>query len=190
MSTTAAPPPAPTPTVSPAGVLGYRALKLWQRALDLAADAHRLAHAFPDADQPALATDLRRAAAAVPSAVAASSLALDPADQQRALQSATAALARLETLAALAERLGSLNSGDASALLFTSGDVNRLLRGFVRAVSARTRLEQASAAAPARQVAEPTPAPAQPPAPTAAPTPPSMRARTRRRPDATAATSA
>jgi four helix bundle protein len=131
----------------PPHALGYRALKLWQRALDLAADAHRLARAFPDAEQPALAAELRRSAASVPAAIAASALALDAADQHRALQSTTAALARLETLAALAERLGALESAAASALLFTAGDVNRLLRGFVRSVAARTRPAAVSAPA-------------------------------------------
>lgn len=187
--TPSSPPATPAlPAALPAHVLGYRALKLWQRALDLATDAHRLAHAFPDADQPVLATDFRRSAASVPAAIAASSLALDRADQQRALQTATVALARLETLAALAERLGVLSSGDTTAFLFTSGDVTRLLRGLTRSISARTAAQHerdSDAQLPVQHVAEPAPAAVAPSTPAkldalTAP-PPSMRATTRRR---------
>lgn len=189
----------------PPHVLGYRALKLWQRALDLAADAHRLAHGFAESDQLALAADLRRAAAGVPAAVAASAMALDRVDQQRALQGATAALARLETLAALAERLEVLSAPEATALLFTSGDVTRLLRGLTRSVAARGAgavsaraavAEAAPAPAPVQRVAESNPEVRAPveaapiealepvestarPAPAA--TPPSMRGPGRRR---------
>lgn len=189
MSTTAA----PAAPALPSHVLGYRALKLWQRALDLAADAHRLAHAFPEADQAALAADLRRAAVGVPAAIAASSMAFDRADQHRALQAAAAALARLETTAALAERLGVLAAGDATAFLFTSGDVTRLLRGLTRSIVARTAVPEAgtqtadaaSAPPPVQRVAEPAPKATIPitaavdavsPA-----SPPSMRATARRR---------
>lgn len=201
--TTAAPPapaasgPPDVPSI-PAHALGYRALKLWQRALDLATDAHRLARAFPDDAQLTLAADLRRSAAAVPAGIAASALALDRGDQHRAIQTTAVALARTETVVALAERVGLLAPADATTLLFTAGDVNRLLRGYHRAVTARTARVPELHAPPALAIAErpaetPAAAPAAaalaaPAAPTAlateppGATPPSMRATRRRAP--------
>jgi hypothetical protein len=173
----------------PPHALGYHALKLWQRGLDLAADAHRLARAFPDADQPALAADLRPRGRERPGhdrrrrpGLRRTRPAARPARHRRRPRP-------FETLAALAERLGVLSTADATALLFTAGDVNRLLRGFVRSVSARTaapsRTAPDTAPTPATTsalaVAE-RPASAQASAPTSAPTsaPPSMRGRRRR----------
>lgn len=126
-----------SPAGLPAHAVGYRALKLWQRALDVAADVHLLTRTFPDGEQDGLGGELRRAAASVPAAVAAGSLAGDRADHQRALQSAVAAVARVETLAALAERLGLVGTREVVDVLAGTGDVTRLLRGLTRFLAAR-----------------------------------------------------
>ena len=131
----------------PAHAAGYRALKLWQRALDVAADVHRLSRTFPAGEQDGLGGELRRAAAAVPAAVAAGSLAADRVDHQRALQTAVAAVARVETLVALAERLEFVTTRDAIGVLSGSADVTRLLRGLARFLVTRADGPRTSAPA-------------------------------------------
>ncbi len=115
----------------PRAAAGYRILRAWQRALDVAAHAHRLARRLPE-DERSLADDLRRAGAAVPAGIAAGNLSFDRAEHRRALVAAQAALARVETLALLAERLALLPPPDVAALLADSADALRLARGLAR----------------------------------------------------------
>lgn len=145
-------PAAPSAGGASAGgaVGGYRGLKLWQRSVDVAAEAHRLARAFPVGEQESIGGDLRRAAAAVAGHVAAGSLTYDRAEHLRALQVALAAVARLETVAAVAQRLGFLPAQDAVALLVGTADVTRLLRGLMRTLGP----QRASASDGASVVAE------------------------------------
>lgn len=135
----------------PRAAAGYRILRAWQRALDVAAHAHRLAHAMPASEQNTLAADLRRAGAAVPTHVAAGNLAYDRGEYRRALLAAQTALARVETLALLAERLALVPSTDVAALLATSADTLRLVRALARAVDS---VRDASTVEP--PVSEPT----------------------------------
>lgn len=151
-------PPPPTSTsasappfdVLPRAAAGYRILRAWQRALDVAAHAHRLAHTFAAGEHGALAADLRRAAAAVPAQIAAGNLAYDRVEHRRALLAAQAALARVETLALLAERLAAASPGDVAALLAESADTLRLVRGLTRVVG--TVCEPAPSLEPAPSV--------------------------------------
>ncbi|GJG86152.1 hypothetical protein tb265_13330 [Gemmatimonadetes bacterium T265] len=134
--TPAPPTSAPPYDVLPRAAAGYRLLRAWQRALDVAAHAHRLAQTLPADGLGALADDLRRAAAAVPAQIAAGNLAYDRAEHRRALLAAQAALARVETLALLAERLAAASPTDVAALLADSADTLRLVRGLTRVVGA------------------------------------------------------
>lgn len=132
-------PPARSPVVTgplPRAAAGYRILRAWQRALDVAARAHRLAAALPAADAATLGADLRRAGAAVPAHIAAGNLAYDPGEHRRSLGAAQSALARVETLALLAEALALLTPTDVAALLADSADTLRLVRGLARVAGA------------------------------------------------------
>ncbi|HEY0779432.1 MAG TPA: four helix bundle protein [Gemmatirosa sp.] len=141
---TAVPRPRPSPSPTPAA--GYRLLRAWQRALDVAAHAHRLAHTFPTPEHATLAADLRRAGASVPAQIAAGNLAYDRAEHRRALLAAQTALAHVETLALLAERLGAAPATDVASLLAEAADTLRLVRGLARVVVGTG------------QIAEPSPA--------------------------------
>ena len=129
-----APPDLPTPgTAIP--FAGYRGLRAWQRALDVAVEVHRLARALPKAEQDALAAELRRAAVAVPAYVAAGNAVPDRGEYGRALLAAQGALARLETLVALGERLTLVGTGAAAAVLAGTADTGRLIRALARSVA-------------------------------------------------------
>ena len=133
----------PVPAARPS-LAGYRILRAWQRALDVAAHAHRLAHAFPADEQHALAADLRRAGAAVPTHIAAGNLSYDAEEHRRALVATQTALARVETLALLAEHLALAPAPEVAALLAESADTLRLVRGLARVTATPVRSSRAA----------------------------------------------
>ena len=177
---------------------GYRILRAWQRALDVAARAHRLAHALPTDEQHTLAADLRRAGAAVPTHIAAGNLSYDPVEHRRALLATQTALARVETLALLAEHLALAPAVEVAALLADSADTLRLVRALARVVGERPGAGHGPTAQPRtvqpRTVSESTPAhrlvgAAVPPAvPPSVSRPPARATRTRRAPRSAATT--
>lgn len=129
-------PATPRPAHPPAaGYAGYRTLRVWQRALDVAVDATHLARTLAAAGHEHAATDLPRAAAAVPAHIAAGSTAGSRADYHRALAAALAAVARVETMVAIAERLAPGATPACTALLANAADLTRQLRAFARVMS-------------------------------------------------------
>jgi len=130
---------------------GYRTLRVWQRALDVAVDAAHLARTLAAAGHERAATDLPRAAAAIPAHIAAGSTAGNRADYQRALAAALAAVARVETMVAMTERLAPDAAPACAALLANSADLTRQLRAFARVLSGAP----AAAAPPSRRLAAP-----------------------------------
>ncbi len=151
-----------TSHTTPTPPAGYRILRAWQRALDVAAHAHELAATLPAADQDRLGTDLRRAGAAAPAHIAAGNLAYDRAEHRRALLAAQSALARVETLALLAERLQLATPAGVAALLADSADALRLVRGLARVVGTVRAVHEAAPPLPtvarARRPRRPRPA--------------------------------
>ena len=113
---------------------GYKGLKVWQRAMELAAAVHAAAAALPGAEQDALAADLRRSAVQVPAYIAAGNSLFQRADYVQYLSSAHGALARLETLLMLAERVSLVPSATVAPLLGRAGQVGMLLRALARAL--------------------------------------------------------
>jgi four helix bundle protein len=107
---------------------------VWQRALDLAVEGARLAPALAAAGHDAAGADLVRAGAAVPAHIAAGGAAATRLEHQRVLHLALAAVARFETLVALAERLAPERAAQCAAVLAGTSDVSRQLRAFTRAI--------------------------------------------------------
>jgi four helix bundle protein len=142
---TAATPAAPVvaePTPAPASVpatetaqtvqlSGYRGLKVWQRAMDLAAAAYHVAAGMADR---VLADDLWRTAMAIPANIAAGNSLYDRAEYVAHLSRAHGKVARLECLLYLADRLHALPGTDTAPLLASAGDIGRMLRALARAL--------------------------------------------------------
>ena len=147
-TTTATPHPATGHPTTPHPATGYRMLRAWQRALDVAATTHALALTLPPADRDTLGADLRRAGSAVPTHIAAGNYAYARPEHHRALGAAASALARVETLALLAERLALLPASAVAALLIETGDTLRLVRALARAVSTPPATERPTNPAP------------------------------------------
>jgi four helix bundle protein len=139
VQTVAEAPPAAVPgaagdTSSAVQLSGYRGLKVWQRAMDLAAAIHRVAGTIPDA---ARARELWDTAVAVPASIAAGNSLYVRSDYVELLSVAHGKVARLECLLHLADRLAALPGTDTAPLLASAGDIGRMLRGLARALQAK-----------------------------------------------------
>lgn len=120
-----------TPIIPAAQPSGYRGLKVWQRAMDLAAAVYRVARGMPDE---VLAGELWGAAIAIPANIAAGNSLYVRADYVELLSTAHGKVARLECLLHAADRIGALPGTDTAALLASAADVGRMLRGLARAL--------------------------------------------------------
>lgn len=132
----------PTPSTGEPPEPGYRLLRAWQRAMDVADAAYRAVAEMPRPARDLVGMELSRAALAVSAHVAASSIVYDRIEQRRAIAAAQHGIARFETAVALGERLAVLPATDVARLLATSADVRRLVRGLARVLAAPERQER------------------------------------------------
>jgi four helix bundle protein len=87
----------------------YRDLTVWQKAVDLVADAYRLSDRFPRSEEFALRLQLRRAAVSVPANIAEGHGRTGIGEYLHHLSIAHGSIAELETLLTVAVRLGYLD---------------------------------------------------------------------------------
>jgi four helix bundle protein len=168
----AEPTPTLAPTVEPSGQAtatppvvgadaplppGYRGLRVWQRALELATGVYALSADFPPGAQEALAVPMRRAAAAIAAAIAEGNVRYTPREYAHYLSQAIGTVAEVETLLFLASRLGYAPEDRFPPLLAHCVEIGRMLRGLSRTVQTpRTPIDQSSSRrrAPSRPTAE------------------------------------
>ena len=160
-ATLAAPtePPAPAPPLGADAPLppGYRGLRVWQRALELATGVYSLSADFPASAQDALAVPMRRAAAAIAAAIAEGNVRYAPREYAHYLSQAIGTVAEVETLLFLASRLGYAPEERFTPLLAHCVEIGRMLRGLSRTVQApRTPID--AGATRRRAPARPSPA--------------------------------
>jgi len=84
----------------------YRTLKAWQHAQRLAVECVKAARTFPDYEQDALASQMRRACYSVPLNIAAGSAKNGSREYRRFLDTARGSLAEVETMLEMARDLG------------------------------------------------------------------------------------
>jgi four helix bundle protein len=113
---------------------GYRGLRVWQRAIDLAAGVYALTAAFPADAHEALAVPLRRAAAAVPAGIAEGNVRYSAREYTHYLAQSLGTLAEVETLLHLAVRLELANEALTAPLTSQCTDIGRMLRALNRSV--------------------------------------------------------
>jgi four helix bundle protein len=107
----------------------FTELKVWQRAHRLVLDVYRLTAAFPADERFGLTSQLRRAAASVPTNVAEGSKRQSNAEYARFLNIAEGSLAEAEYLLMLARDLGFGESAAFDALLKEVSEIARMLNG-------------------------------------------------------------
>lgn len=90
----------------PPALRSYRDLLVWQRAVDLAVECHRVADTLPAVQRYGLGSQIRRSAGSIPANVAEGYGRLHRGDYVHSLSTARGELEELETHLVIAERLG------------------------------------------------------------------------------------
>jgi len=110
-------------------IKSYRDLLVWQKAMDLAAQAYRLIESFPKHEEFGLKSQIRRAATSIPANIAEGHGRDHLGDYLRHLSVAKGSLAELETHILLSNRLGYLPDAQTKEVLQPADEIGRMLTG-------------------------------------------------------------
>jgi four helix bundle protein len=122
----------------------FRNLKVWQRSHALALDLYRITTSFPKDERFGLVSQLRRAAASVPTNIAEDAKRQGRKDYARFLNIAEGSLAEIEYLVLLSRDLNYIPSESAEVAIAEVGEIGRMLHGL------RTRVESHGTRVPIR----------------------------------------
>jgi four helix bundle protein len=120
---------------SEAPIRSFRDLRVWQRAVDLAAECHAIANGLRRGQAAAMSEQLRRASISVPLNIAEGNGRRTRPDYLRHLSIATGSLREVETLLVLLERLEVADVRRLAAAKSASDDVGRMLAGLITRLS-------------------------------------------------------
>ena len=109
------------------GVMGYRDLLVWRKALDWAEAIYEATSHWPRDERFGLISQIRRAAVSVASNIAEGAARRSTGEFMQFLGMSRGSLAEAETQLLLAERLGYLPGSDAAALLGAADEISRML---------------------------------------------------------------
>ena len=112
----------------------FTELKVWQRSHELTLEAYRVTAGFPSAERFGLISQLRRAAASIPSNIAEGSKRESNQEYARFLNSAEGSLAETEYLVMLSRDLGFLARDSADELLKEITEIARMLNALKKRV--------------------------------------------------------
>lgn len=110
-----------------ARIESYRDLVVWQKGMDLAAEAYRLAGIMPKAEQFRLTAQLLRAAASVPANIAEGHSRGTRKDYANFVSIARGSLAEVETFLILAVKVGLLKEPDVGTAISLATEVSKML---------------------------------------------------------------
>jgi len=113
---------------------GYRALKVWTRAVDLAVYTYELSRGFPSEERFGLASQMRRAAVSISSNIAEGNGRFTSGEYRNHLSNARGSLNELETHCEIACRLTLLSPADRDELLTRSTEISRMITGLKRSL--------------------------------------------------------
>jgi four helix bundle protein len=133
----------------------FHGLIVWQRAMQLAKQAYRLAEGLPRKEAFGLIAQIQRAAVSVPSNIAEGHGRLTDLQFRHFLGNARGSLSELQTQIELAEELGYLNDESTNLFMEQAEEVARLLNGLIASLARPIR---AIAATPATSANSPGPA--------------------------------
>ena len=108
---------------------GYVELKVWAKAMDLAAMLYDLCKQMPKSELYGMISQMQRAAASVPANIAEGYQRGSRKDYARFIGIARGSLAEVETFLLLAVRVGHLKTAEAQSSLNAAEEVGRMLTG-------------------------------------------------------------
>jgi len=115
----------------------HKDLVLWQKAMELAAEIHRLARRLPRHELFGLTSQIRRAAVSIPSNIAEGAARRTTRDFLSFLYIARGSSAEIETQLMLAANLGYISQRDLAPLLARFDEVGRLLNAVITGLHRR-----------------------------------------------------
>ena len=113
---------------------GYRELKVWQLAMELAEDVYKLCAEFPRQETYGLISQMQRAAVSIPSNIAEGQARNSGKEFMRFLGIARGSLAELETQLMLAQRLGYIAVEKANIVLGKAEEIGKMLKGLQKSI--------------------------------------------------------
>ncbi|MGN6627044.1 MAG: four helix bundle protein [Tepidisphaeraceae bacterium] len=117
----------------------FKDLIAWQKAMDFAAEVHRLSSKLPKHEQYALADQLRRSGVSVPSNIAEGQSRGPGIDFCRFLRISLGSLQEAHTQLLLAVRFGYLKNEELEMVFGLINDVNRLCRRLLQSVTPNSK---------------------------------------------------
>lgn len=118
---------------------GFKELVVWQKAMELAKEIYALSAVFPDAEKYGLVAQIRRSAVSVPSNIAEGQGRLTKGEFKQFLGIARGSLYELETQIILSIEMAYVTEEKAQNALIILQNVNRMLNGLIKSMSAPTR---------------------------------------------------
>jgi len=116
---------------------GFRGLKVWQLAMEIATEIYRLTASFPKHELYGLSSQLQRAAVSVPSNIAEGNKRESTKEYLHHISIAFGSLAEIETQLLLADKLEYANSQQIERLLILSDELGKMLSGLRRSLRAK-----------------------------------------------------
>jgi four helix bundle protein len=115
-------------------IRSYRDLRVWNEAMELAAECYRVTHTFPREEMFGITSQIRRAGASVPANIAEGYGRESMGSYLQFLRNAQGSLKELETHLLLAVKVELVAGEKASPILDRADTVGKMLRGLIRSV--------------------------------------------------------
>jgi four helix bundle protein len=117
-------------------VAGYRDLRAWRLAVELADEIYTVTETWPSREQFGLTSQTRRAAVSVPANIAEGQGRLGKREFRHHCSISNGSICELETLVHLAALRRFIDSETELKLLARSDDVGKVLRGLIKSLEA------------------------------------------------------
>jgi four helix bundle protein len=115
----------------------FKDLVVWQRAIDLTADAYKLTARFPDAERFGLTNQMRRASVSIASNISEGYGRATQGEYVQFLGHARGSCSELETQLVIAKKLGFGASANLDSADSLCNEVGRMLGGLMKSIRAR-----------------------------------------------------
>jgi len=120
------------------GMVSYRDLKVWQKAMDLAETCYEATRSFPKEEMYGLTSQMRRCAVSIAANIAEGYGRDSDGSFVQFLKISQGSLKELETHVILSGRLGLLEPDPVSAMLETADELGKMTRGLINSIQRRT----------------------------------------------------
>lgn len=114
---------------------GYRDLKVWQSAMLLAEEAHRVVAGFPKNEVYGLTSQVQRSSVSIPSNIAEGQGRNSSNEFRHFLGIALGSLAELETQIILAQRFNYITEQQSGKVLQLAGETGKMLKGLQKSLT-------------------------------------------------------